>query len=185
MNKKKKYLMYLEKGMTIKLPADIDAKMNGVIRKVKEQKPAHFFSFFFRPRFAFAAIILLVMIPTVIFIIGQRIVKVGDQYVSGDKNVHIGNGKRNQQAVYRENVTELFARKISKGVALKWKNPESTKFRNVVIEKYRKGRGQPAYLLPGSLNYYFDRDYEPDVYYVIKCVSIENNESRGIRIEPE
>jgi hypothetical protein len=185
MNKKKKYLAYLEKGMTIKFPADLDEKMNAVIRKAKEEKPGKVFSFFFRPEFAFAALILIAMIPIVIFIIGQRTVKVGDQYITEGKNVHLGNRGKNQKVIYKENVKELFARKVSKGVAIKWKNPKSKIFKNVIIEKYRKGSSKPVYLLPGSLTYYFDRDYETNVYYVIKCVSINNNESRGIRIEPK
>ncbi|MBN1700076.1 MAG: hypothetical protein JW881_21375 [Spirochaetales bacterium] len=180
-----KYFDYLEKGVNIRLPDGLDERMKHVIGKAKEEKPSPFFALLFRPGFAFAALLILALIPSVIVILGQWRQTGGERYSEVNGTIRVVDKSGYSEALYRENVTPLIARKISKGVALKWKNPQSGFFKTVVIEKYSKGREKPEYILPAGLTSYFDKDYEKDTYYIIKCVSIDDEKSAGIRIKPE
>lgn len=197
MKKKINYLDILENRANVVLSEQTEVKAREAIRRAAEQPPRKIITLFFRPAFAFALAALFLVVPVSVFIFTYRdsspehvIVYTTQETSHETENLLLevrGEDDIIQETgdLYREDVRQVDVRITSKGLIMKWKNPEDTNLKEIIIEKRKKKISGMETFFPGKVNLYVDSEYDAGDYYIIRCIDEKNMPSKGVYVIPQ
>lgn len=205
MKKKLHHLEILKNRQTIVLSEKIEKKAHSALKRAAGQPPRRFISFFYRPAFVFTLAAFFLIVPVSVVVLTLRSIPEKPVIYTARETIR-NREKENLSAdhledllleymgedtvkenrdLYKKNVTSVDVRITSRGLIMKWKNPEDIKLKEIIIEKRKKRTSQVKTLLPGNVNFYVDSEYDPGDYYLIRCINEKNIPSRGVYVIPE
>jgi len=200
MKKKQQYLDVLENRMNLGLSEKIEEKAYNAIKRATDQPVQPFFSLIFRPSVVFVFIALFLVVPLSVVVINFQLSRKNpavyttwytrsddktllSEYIDEDSSPAAGRYFDKRQ--YSRDVSQVDIRISSRGVIMKWQNPEDIALKEIIIEKHKKKTTDLTKLFPGNVNFYVDPDFGEGDYYIIRCMNKKNIPSRGVYVIPE
>jgi hypothetical protein len=194
MKKKINYLDILKNRANVVLSEKVEIKAHEALKRAAEHPPRKFFTALFRPAVVYALAALFLLVPVSIIVFTYRDTPVNVVvYPSKETDREMenflldyqgANTVQEKEDLYEEEVASVDVRITSKGLVIKWENPEDINLKEVIIEKRKKQAKGMETLFPGNVNVYVDPGYKAGDYYLIRCINTGNRLSKGVYVLP-